>query len=125
MDRNVSDVDQVKFADIATATETLAGKHYEMDSGLTRIFRITVGAGDEGAEAVPIRLLEVNENTPESGIMPLHFGAAPASGIPFPSVIIEVSPDEFRRIQSSELMLPEGWSIGDELPRRPPAAENL
>jgi hypothetical protein len=49
--------------------------------------------------------------------MPLHFGPAPASGIPYPSVIVEVTPDEFKKIQSHELKLPEGWEIGEELAR--------
>jgi hypothetical protein len=45
--------------------------------------------------------------------MPLYFGPAPASGIPYPSVIVEVSPNEFKKIQSDELKLPEVWTIGD------------
>ena len=53
----------------------------------------------------------------DSGIMPLHFGPAPAIGIPYSSTIIEVTPNEFRKIQSHELKLPEGWEIGEELPK--------
>ena len=95
----------------------LARKHYEIEAGLTQIFRITDTAEATATRRAPIKLLEVNTNTPESGIMPLHFGPAPASGIPYASVIIEVSPDEFEKIRSNELKLPEGWSIGEELLR--------
>ena len=49
--------------------------------------------------------------------MPLQFGPAPASGVPYASVIVEVSPSEFQKLQSNELKLPEGWSIGEEFPR--------
>ena len=95
----------------------LAQRHYELESGLTQIFRITDQAEPSVVRAEPIKLLEVNENTVESGIMPLHFGPAPASGIPYSSIIVEVTPNEFERIRSHELKLPEGWEIGEELPR--------
>ena len=49
--------------------------------------------------------------------MPLYFGPAPASGIPYPSVIVEVTPDEYLKIQSHELKLPAGWDHWEELPR--------
>ena len=29
----------------------------------------------------------------------------------------EVSPDEFEKIRSDELKLPEGWTLGEEFPR--------
>ena len=36
--------------------------------------------------------------------MPLeHFGPAPASGIPFSSIIVEVTPSELEKIRSHEL----------------------
>ena len=66
----------------------------------------------------PIKLLEVNADTAPSGVMPLHFGPAPAGGIPYPSVIVEVTPDEFERIRAHELKLPDGWTIGEEYPRK-------
>ena len=47
----------------------------------------------------------------------MNFGPAPASGIPYPTVIIEVSPAEFLKIQAHELRLPEGWFLGEEFPR--------
>ena len=96
----------------------LAKRHYEIEPGLTQIFRITDKTGNaHGAHAYPIRLLEVNVNTVESGVMPLHFGPAPASGIPFSSIIVEVTPGELEKIRSHELRLPDGWEIGEELPR--------
>lgn len=103
--------------DIAHAAEELAHRHYELESGLTRIFLITDRAESQGISTEPIKLLEVNEDTVESGIMPLHFGPAPASGIPYSSIIVEVTPKEFDRLQSHELKLPEGWEIGEEVPR--------
>jgi hypothetical protein len=99
------------------AAQVLANKHYDLDDGLTRIFRITGEPDTEVVRGEPIKLLEVNENTYAAGIRPLHFGPSPASGIPYPLIIVEVTPDEFRKIESSELKLPNGWTIGEEFLR--------
>jgi len=100
------------------ATE-LARKHYEIETGLMQVFRIT-GSGDvEPGSNEPIKLLEVNENTVPSGIMPLQFGPSPASGLHYSSVILEVTPDEFQKIKNQELKLPHGWKVGELIPRPP------
>jgi hypothetical protein len=64
----------------------------------------------------PIKLLEVNTNTVPSGVLPVQFGPAPASGIPYPTIIVEVAPEEFEKIQTHELKLPKGWQVGEEMP---------
>jgi hypothetical protein len=99
------------------AAKELAKKHYEVEDGLMRIFRLTGKAEVEVSRSEPIKLLEVNENTVPSGVMPLHFGPVPAIGIPFPSIIVEVTPDEFTKITARELKLPKDWEIGEELPK--------
>ena len=95
----------------------LAEKHYAIEDGLLNIVRlIPQGAGQsEGKEK--IALLEVNENTVPTGVMPIEFAPAPASGIHYPSVIVEVTPEEYERIRSAELSLPAGWSLGEAIPR--------
>jgi len=100
----------------------LAQKHYLVEPGMTQIFRITGEAVAEVMPAEPIKLLEVNEYTVPSGILPIHFGPSPASGLNYPTIILEVTPDEYQKIQSEELRLPHGWKIGDPIPRLP--AEN-
>jgi len=115
-DRIVTDVDQAVAMERAAVARELARKHYEVEAGLTQVFLIADQAHAEGVRSEPIKLLEVNADTVASGIMPLHFGPAPASGIPYPSIIIEVTPEEFDKIHSNEMKLPEGWKIGEELP---------
>jgi hypothetical protein len=98
----------------------LARRHYEVEAGLIHVFRI---AGDQAVEFrsdEPIKLLEVNEYTVPSGIMPIQFGPSPASGVHYPSVIVEVTPDEYERIRTGEMKLPNGWTIGEEIPKAPP-----
>jgi hypothetical protein len=41
----------------------------------------------------------------------------PGSGIPYSSVIVEVTPDEFEKIQLQELKLRDGWAIVEEYPK--------
>ena len=95
----------------------LAEAHYRVEAGITRIFRIAGTPETESRPSEPIKLLEVSQSTIPSGVMPLQFGPAPASGIHYPSVIVEVTPEEFQRIQTQELALPEGWTVGELLPR--------
>jgi hypothetical protein len=93
----------------------LAESHYKIEPEITQIFRI---AGESETLPVdPIKLLEVNQSSIPSGIMPLCFDAVPASGIHFPSIIIEVTPEEFEKIQTRDLPLPNGWTIGSPIPR--------
>lgn len=101
----------------------LARTHYQVEPGMTQIFRITGSADDEFRPNEPIKLLDVNENTVPSGIMPIHLGPSPASGRNFPTIIVEVTPDEFQKIQNRQFELPHGWEVGEPIPR--PAADAL
>jgi hypothetical protein len=98
----------------------IAEIHYQIEDGITQIYRITAGADAEEQPTEPVKLLEVHEGTIPAGVMPLRFGPIPARGIHFPSVIVEITPDEFAKIQAHELKLPPGWNLGDLLPK--PAA---
>src|SRR6185437_13774149 len=95
----------------------LAEAHYGVEAGITQIYRITANAGAEVRPDEPIKLLEVNENTIPVGIMPLGFGPVPRHGIHHPSVIVEVTPEEFEKIRSRELELPGGWTVSDLVPK--------
>jgi len=96
----------------------LAQKHYAVEEGVKDIFILNETAEVEAVRGEPtIKLLEVNENTVPSGAMPIQFGPAPSSGINFPSVIVEVTPSEYEKIKARELALPNGWEIGERVPR--------
>jgi hypothetical protein len=95
----------------------LAQMHYNMDSGLKHVFTITGSTDVELEPDEPIKLLEVNQDSFPSGILPLQFGPSPASGVYFPYVIVEVTPEEFTEIKQNPLKLPHGWQVGPEIPR--------
>ncbi len=96
---------------------TLARRHYQVEAGVTHIFRVTGKANAEERPGEPIKLLEVNENTVPAGILPLGFDPVPAQGILYPAVIIEVTPDEYEKIKARKLKLPNGWKVRGLIPR--------
>ena len=97
--------------------KALAEVHYQAEVGLTHVFRVTGDGASESAPSEPIKLLEVNRGTVPSGILPLHFGPSPASGLTYPTIIMEVTPEEFHRIEAQDLKLPNGWRLGHLIPR--------
>lgn len=99
------------------AARLLAERHYAIEPGITRIVRLSRTDGGEDRDDEPVKLLEVNAETIGTGIQPLRFGPAPASGIAFSTIIIEVTPEEFQQIQEKRLPLPSGWQLGPELTR--------
>jgi hypothetical protein len=120
-----SDLRQAGKSDMMSREECarrLAEIHYQVEPGITQIFSINGPDSSNGRGQESIRLLEVNEHTIPSGIVPLGFGANPSHGIDFPSVVVEVTPDEFEDIRGGRLKLPHGWSIGVALPRPSEAA---
>lgn len=57
-----------------------------------------------------VRLLEVTACTPATGVMPIAIRAS--DHFPFRSVIIQVTPEEWKIIEARELPLPTGWDLG-------------
>ncbi len=96
--------------DKAEAARELANWHYGVEPDLTQVIRIITDNEDDPGE--PIKLLEVNAATFATGSVEPYAFAASAS-TPFPTVIAEVTPEEFARIEAKEIELPEGWSLTD------------
>src|SRR5438128_1127748 len=80
--------------------QLLADAHFRLDQGITRIFRIV--EPDESSGSRPVKLLEVSPMTTEVGISPVGMTADPARGVLHSSVVIEISPNEFERLQRGE-----------------------
>ena len=97
----------------------LARAHYEVEPGLRAIYRLE-GPDPNGLR---IKLLEVNEQTVPTGIVPVGFPPHPASGLHYPSVVIEVTPQEYEAIQRKQLDLPVGWEVRDAY-ERPAGADH-
>lgn len=90
-----------------------AKDHFAVEDGMVTIFRLEANAE---SESDPIKLLEVNgDSVTIDRLMPLWFSASPKRGVPYPFVILEVSPEEFGRIKSGEWKLPHDWRIAEEI----------
>jgi hypothetical protein len=94
--------------DKSEIARALAEAHRKVDPEILCIIRVVADREDDPTE--PVKLLEVNPDTPRTGIVPIAFGAAPPE-IPFPSVVIEVTEDELEDIRSGSLPLPNGWRL--------------
>ena len=92
--------------------QELAYAHVRIDPGIRTVVRVL--ADNEDAADEPVKLLEVNPETPASGIIPITLGAAPPV-VRFPSVVIEVTEEEDEKIKTRDLRLPHGWVLGPEL----------
>jgi hypothetical protein len=91
--------------------EQLALAHREAEPTIERIVRL-VAEGDGEADAhEPVKLLEVNPATSPSGVMPIAFGSDPPT-VPYPSVVVEVTPTEYQQIRDGLLALPHAWRLG-------------
>jgi hypothetical protein len=84
----------------------LAGEHMSQDRGIREVY--WAPAANE------VRLIEVSGSVEDTGeLLPFRFSPDPPD-VPFQSVVILVSPGDWRRVTSGDLMLPESFgNIGD------------
>jgi hypothetical protein len=103
--------------------QRLAEAHYTIEPGIELIIRLLASTDQEADPKEPIKLLEVNRNTMADGIHPVFFGPHTGSGIFYPSIIVEVTPDEYVQIHRNPASLPNGWRLGAEFARPAPAIQ--
>lgn len=101
--------------------QKMARRQYAIDPGMQKIFWVLGPTKAEQDASEPVKLLQVNKDTMATGILPLFFPIIPEEGFPFRSVIIEITPEEYKKVKSRELNLPNGWKLG---PLIPPAGRN-
>jgi hypothetical protein len=103
--------------------QRLAEAHYAIEPGIELIIQLVAFPDRESDPKEPIKLLEVNQNTTADGIHPVFFGAHAASGIFYPSVIVEVTPEEYEHIRHDPASLPNGWRLDREFARSAPVGQ--
>ena len=77
MDRIKFGVDGGFLTEREGVARGLANKHFEIESGLTDVYWITSASEAESSPSEPIKLLEVNRDTIESGCNAPTFWASP------------------------------------------------
>ena len=92
-----------------TAVE-LVQSHREVEPNLRLVYLYRDPAGRE------VRLVEIVDGSPSAEeVLPFRFAPDEARGVPYPVVIVELSPEEFQRVERGELPLPAGWTDREEL----------
>lgn len=87
----------------------LAAAHKRADPDIQQIFMVPDPAGAE------VRLVEVSGSVGNTGsVMPFRFSARPDLDVPFPSVVILLSPEEKDQLDRQELHLPEAWGTSPQ-----------
>jgi hypothetical protein len=101
--------------------ENLAAAYLEGGSGTEEMFRLVSDDDQENSPGEPVKLLEITPYTVSMGIEPVYFGAHPASGMVYPTMIVAVTPDEFNEDMRRKLEQDYGWRLGQRYPkvRRP------
>lgn len=98
------------------AASTIARSHIAHEPSIVSVMRIRAAADIEADLNEPVKLLEVNEMAVPSGIVPIEFGAHAASGVPYRSVVVELSPEEFESLEAGEIALPNAWQLAEQIP---------
>ena len=84
--------------------------HRDVEPNLRRIFFYRDPDGRE------VRLVEVVDGSPSADdVLPFRFAPDESRGVHYPVVIVELSPEEFERVEQGELPLPPGWTDREEL----------
>jgi len=90
--------------------KNLATAHKKADPDIRQIYLIEDPTGKE------IRLVEVSTSVGFTGsIMPFRFAARPDLDVPYPSVVILLSPEEKDLLDRRELELPDAWGPSPRL----------
>lgn len=90
-----------------TVAADLINWHFKVEPGLVTVYRVT--NENEADPKEPIKLIEVNAQTVATGSFEAY-GFAPTREVPFPTLIAEVTPDEFAELCRSG-KIPPGWDI--------------
>jgi hypothetical protein len=95
-----------------------ADRHLKTDPGILEVCYLPTNAPDR-----EIRLLEVNEliaSREENPVEPIDFGVDIGGEIQHTLFVVDVTPEQWERIQQGRLALPDGWSLQASIsfPRR-------
>jgi len=95
----------------------LARAHFKVEPHLRYVAILEPLRDDDPKD--PIRLLEVVEGTIERGFQPVAFAPSEANGIEYPSLVIEISPSEYRSAKKNGMVRlgDTDWEIGEEIRR--------
>jgi hypothetical protein len=96
---------------VIDVAEHLAKAHRAEDPDTKEVY---LAKGSESSAEV--RLVEVSGSLGSRGeVLPFRFAPRNDLDVPYPSVIVLLSPEDWERLNRGELSLPEGWGKPSEL----------
>lgn len=91
-----------------TTADRLIDWHFSIDSGTIAVYRIL--SNNENSKDEPIKLLEINEDTIETGRVDA-FVFGPTEEVPYSTIMAVVTQAEMTKIENGEIQLPGGWDL--------------
>jgi hypothetical protein len=92
-----------------------AQEHRKTDPGVDAIYYLPKNAGER-----EIRFIEINsmmgERTDDAPLEPVEYGVDTGTDTAHKLFVLDVTPEQWNRIQSRKLELPADWSIEDAVP---------
>ena len=82
--------------------------HFRVEQGTLIVYRFL--SPDEDSPDEPIKLIEVNEETPETGRLDA-FMFGPTDDTPCSTVVAMVTANEMKQIRAGKIKLPDGWDL--------------
>ncbi|MFO7903278.1 MAG: hypothetical protein R6U98_11485 [Pirellulaceae bacterium] len=95
--------------DRQSKAEWYAREHRKTDPGVVAVYYLPTNAGER-----EIRLIEVNNligDRNDNALEPIDFGIDRGMDTEHTLLILDVTPDQWERIQAGELQLPGNWSV--------------
>lgn len=93
---------------ISEVAHELADAHRAVDPATKSVFL--------AKNASEVRLVEVSGSVGNSGeVLPFRFAPRPDLGVPYASVVVLLSEDDWHRVEQGDLSLPDGWGQLDAL----------
>ena len=94
--------------------EYYAQQHLKTDPGIVAVYYLPANADDR-----EIRLIEVNRMIGarnDESLEPIDFGVDAGLDTAHKLLVLDVTPDQWTRIKSKELGLPQNWSLDEVVP---------
>jgi hypothetical protein len=89
---------------LESIVEKLIHEHFDLDENLEKVMWINPEKTSE------IRLIQITADTFPTGDV-LSFYFPPSKEVPYPLLIAQVTPEEWRQVLRDEIPLPEEWSL--------------
>lgn len=89
---------------IEKVVHQLVQSHFEIEPSIDEIVWFRDGEEQE------IRLIEINRDTLPTGSIEV-FSFAPTQNVPFPVRIADITPQEWKQVQTGNITLPLRWTL--------------